>query len=123
MDKLFSEIISIDGVIGLILLNNDKSVEYKAFSDFGVQYDKDFDNFLQSSVDFEVLKKVFDCSTETMLIYEDLRLYIKKVLNNYLIIAMKLFVPMSLIRLNCQILEPKLDSKINVKKFKFFSKS
>lgn len=123
MDKLFNDLITIDGVIGVVLINGGKSVEYKKFSDFAVQLDKDFDDFIQNSVDFEILKKNFDSNTECLLIYEDLRLYVKKVFNNYLMVAMKLFVPMSLIRLNCQILEPKLDSKLNVKKFKFFSKS
>lgn len=123
MDKLFNEIISIDGIIGVILINNNKLVEYKKFSDFSIKYNKEFDKYFQNSIDFDILKDVFDLSNESLLIYEDLRLYIKKILNNYLIVAMKLYVPMSLIRLNCQILEPQLEKKlVGSKKFKFFSK-
>lgn len=123
MDKLFNEIISIDGIIGVILINNNKLVEYKKFSDFSIKYNNEFDKFFQNSIDFDILKDIFDLSNESLLIYEDLRLYIKKILNNYLIVAMKLYVPMSLIRLNCQILEPQLEKKLaGSKKFKFFSK-
>lgn len=123
MDKLFNEIISIDGIIGVILINNSNLVEYKKFSDFSIKYNSEFDKFVQNSINFEILKSVFDLSNENLLIFDDLRLYVKKILNNYLIVAMKLYVPMSLIRLNCQILEPQLEKKLTgVKKFKFFSK-
>lgn len=123
MDKLFNEIISIDGIIGVILINNNNSVEYKKFSDFSIKFNNDFDKFIQNSLNFDVLKSVFDLSNENLLIFDDLRLYVKKIVNNYLIVAMKLYVPMSLIRLNCQILEPQLEKKlIGTKKFKFFSK-
>lgn len=122
MDKLFKEIISIDGIIGIILINNNNSVEYKKFSDFSVKFNNEFDKFIISSINFDILKDVFDLSNENLLIYDDLRLYVKKIFNSYLLVAMKLYVPMSLIRLNCQILEPELEKKLNVKKFKFFSK-
>jgi len=123
MDKLFNEIISIDGIIGVILINNNNIVDYKKFSDISFKYNNDFDKFIQNSMNFDILKKVFDLSNENLLIYDDLRLYVKKILNSYLLVAMKLYVPMSLIRLNCQILEPQLEKRlVSVKKFKFFSK-
>ncbi|MFA6010565.1 MAG: hypothetical protein WC799_11335 [Desulfobacteraceae bacterium] len=123
MDKLFNEIISIDGIIGVIIINNSNIVDYKKFSDISFKNTNDFDKYLQNSVNFDILKKVFELSNENLLIYDDLRLYVKKILNSYLLVAMKLYVPMSLIRLNCQILEPQLEKKLlNVKKFKFFSK-
>jgi len=123
MDKLFNEIISIDGIIGVILINNSNIVDYKKFSDISFKYNNDFDKFIQNSINFDILKKVFDLSNENLLIYDDLRLYVKKILNSYLLVAMKLYVPMSLIRLNCQILEPQLEKRlVSVKKFKFFSK-
>lgn len=123
MDKLFNEIISIDGIIGVILINNNKLVEYKKFSNLGDFNNNDFDKYFQNSIKFDLLKDVFDLSNESLLIYDDLRIYIKKIFNSYLIVAMKLYVPMSLIRLNCQILEPQLEKKlIGAKKFKFFSK-
>lgn len=123
MDKLFNEIITIDGIIGVIIINNSNIIDYKKFSDITYRNNNDFDKYLQNSINFDILKKVFELSNENLLIYDDLRLYVKKISNSYLLIAMKLYVPMSLIRLNCQILEPQLEKKlVNVKKFKFFSK-
>lgn len=123
MDKLFNEIISIDGIIGVLLINNSNLIEYKKFSNFSNKYSNDIDKYIKNSLNFEVFKNVFDSSNENLLIFDDLRLYVKKILNTYLIVAMKLYVPMSLIRLNCQILEPQLEKKlVGVKKFKFFSK-
>lgn len=119
MDKLFKEIFSIDGILGVILIGNNETVEYIKFID-AFKTDKEFDQYLKNSIHFQTLSNVFDLSNENLIIYDDLRLYIKKIANNYLIVAMKLYVPISLLRLNCQVLEAELEKKPSVKRFKLF---
>lgn len=119
MEKIFKEIISIDGVIGVVLIGNNENVEYSKFAD-SFNSNINIEDYLKDSVNFQTLTNVFDSSNESLIIYDEIRLYAKKILNNYLIIAMKLYVPISLLRLNCQIVEAELGKKSSSKRFKLF---
>lgn len=119
MEKIFKEIISIDGVIGVVLIGNNENIEYSKFTE-SFKTNNLIENYLKDSVNFQTLSNVFDSSNESLIIYEEIRLYAKKILNNYLIIAMKLYVPISLLRLNCQIIEAELGKKSSSKRFKLF---
>lgn len=119
MEKIFREIISIDGVIGVVLIGNNENVEYSKFAD-SFKSNKDIEDYLKDSVNFQTLMNVFDSSNESLIIYDEIRLYAKKIFNNYIIIAMKLYVPISLLRLNCQIIEAELGKKTSSKRFKLF---
>jgi hypothetical protein len=60
---------------------------------------------------------------ETDLVFEKGRIYIRKTEIGYIVILMALFVPIAMIRLNCDILLPSLKAPKSSKKFgRFFKK-
>ena len=119
MEKIFKEIITIDGVINVVLIGNNENVEYAKFVD-SFKTGKEFEKYIKDSVNFQTLSNVFNNSNENLIIYDEIRLYAKKISNSYLLIAMKLYVSISLLRLNCQIIEAELEKKSSPKRFKLF---
>ncbi|MBU1172132.1 MAG: hypothetical protein KKD44_21465 [Proteobacteria bacterium] len=112
MDNLFEEMFTIEGIMGALVISDDGSSEFTKFSSPLSERigDKDFGVFIKNSINIEALKGAFDSSMETLLIYEKIRLYIRKIKSGYLLIAMGMFVPVAMVRMNCQIIIPELDN-------------
>ena len=116
MNELFNDILSTKGVKGILLFSFSGELMYKKLvSSINEEpEDRDWSFFIES----------LEGMRETDLVFEKGRIYIRKTELGYLIIIMALFVPIAMIRLNCDILLPSLtQSKSGKKRGRFFKKS
>lgn len=111
MESLFKEIFSIEGVQGALFITDNGVSQFSKFvSPLSEKIgNKNFSEYLKNSINLEALKGAFDNTNESLLIFEKIRLYIKKTENGFLIIVMGIFVPVAMVRLNCQIIIPELN--------------
>lgn len=125
MESLFEEIFSIEGIMGALVITEDGSSEFSKFvSPLSEKIgDKNFSSFIKNSINIESLRTAFDSANESLIIYEKIRLYIKRIQSGYLIVVMGMFVPVAMVRMNCQIIIPELDKMKKHKGFgRFFKK-
>lgn len=116
MNELFNDILSTKGVKGILLFSFSGELILKKF----VSPIKEEPEHLDWSFFIESLEGM----RETDLVFEKGRIYIRKTELGYLIILMALFVPIAMIRLNCDILLPSLTQSKSGKKFgRFFKRS
>jgi hypothetical protein len=116
MRELFKDILSTKGVKGILLFSFAGDLIFKELiSPIKEEPEqRDWSFFIES----------LEGMRETDLIFEKGRIYIRRTELGYLIILMSLFVPIAMIRLNCDILLPSLTQSKSGKKFgRFFKKS
>jgi len=100
MQELFKDILSAEGVKGLMLFSFVGQPVYKEFNQAppeGIE-----------SRDWSVFIESLDGMRETDLIFKKGRLYIRRTDIGYLVVLMGLFVPIAMMRLQCDILLPSL---------------
>ena len=110
MRELFADILHTEGVSGIMLFSLKGDLIFKEFSS-PVNKDpeqRDWSSFIRS----------LEGMRETDLVFEKGRIYIRKTEIGYLLILMALFVPIAMIRLNCDILLPALKQSLSGKKFR-----
>jgi hypothetical protein len=115
MRELFNDILCTDGVSGIMLFSFKGDLIFKEFrSSVNVEPEgRDWSFFIDS----------LEGMRETDLIFEKGRIYIRKTEIGYIVILMALFVPIAMIRLNCDIILPSLQPSKSGKKFgKLFKK-
>lgn len=114
MQELFNDILNTDGVTGIMLFATNGELLFKAFSPRikEAPEQRDWRFFLES----------LEGMRETDLIFENGRIYIRKTEIGYLVILMALYVPIAMIRLNCDILLPSLQPSKSGRKFGRFFK-
>ena len=115
MQALFSDILNTNGVTGIMLFSFSGDLVFKKFTTpVGEEPERrDWSFFIES----------LDGMRETDLVFEKGRIYIRKTEIGYLVVLMSLFVPIAMIRLNCDILLPSLKkSKSSRKLGRFFKK-
>ena len=99
MRELFNDILTIDGVKGLMLLSFAGEI---IFREFQIAHElienNDWRLFIESLADIR----------ETDLIFQKGRLYIRRTDIGYLVVLMGSFVPIAMMRLQCDILLPSL---------------
>ncbi len=116
MRELFNDILSTKGVKGILLFSFSGDLIFKEF----ISPIKEGPEHLDWSFFIESLEGM----RETDLVFEKGRIYIRRTELGYLIILIALFVPIAMIRLNCDILLPSLTHSKSGKKFgRFFKKS
>jgi hypothetical protein len=100
MRELFSDILGIEGVKGLILFSFTGEIVFKELNPSVVEdvESRDWRPFIDS------LKGM----RETDLIFEKGRLYVRKTEIGYLVVLLGPFVPIAMMRLQCDILLPSL---------------
>ena len=116
MNELFNDILSTKGVKGILLFSfSGELIFRKLISSIKDEPDRrDWSFFIES----------LEGMRETDLVFEKGRIYIRRTELGYLIILMALFVPIAIIRLNCDILLPSLTQSKSGKMFgRFFKKS
>ena len=116
MNELFNDILGTKGVKGVLLFTFSGELIYKKLvSPIKEEPEhRDWSFFIES----------LEGMRETDLVFEKGRIYIRKTELGYLIILMALFVPIAMIRLNCDILLPALtQSKPGKKLGRFFKKT
>ena len=99
MRELFNDILTIDGVKGLMLVSFAGEI---IFREFQIVYEnienRDWRLFIESLADIR----------ETDLIFQKGRLYIRRTDIGYLVVLTGSFVPIAMMRLQCDILLPSL---------------
>jgi len=100
MRELFDDILSMDGVKGLILLSAGGDIIFKELNQVvhPNAADRNWRPLIESLADIR----------ETDLIFEKGRLYIRKTDLGFLVVLMGAFVPFAMMRLQCDILLPSL---------------
>ncbi len=115
MRKLFRDILSTNGVKGIMLFSFSGDLIFKEL--IAPIYEES--EYRKWSFFIESLEGM----RETDLVFEKGRIYIRKTGIGYLVILMALFVPIAMIRLNCDILLPMLTQSKSGRKFgRFFKK-
>ncbi len=109
MHEIFKDILSIDGVRGVMLFSFAGDVVYKKFTS---EIPQDPGN-----VNWSRFVDSLEGMRETDLIFEKGRIYIRKTDIGYLLILVGLFVPMAMLRLNCDILLPSLTPEKSAKRW------
>ena len=106
MKDIFKDVMGINGVHGLMVISNEGSVLISKFApDFRQEAEK------LSEISWEPFAIEMNSIKDAELVYERARLYIKKSEIGFLIVIIGDNAPISLVRLNCEILLPSL-SKI-----------
>ncbi len=114
MVKLFKDILNIEGVKGAMLFSLSGELVFKEFTTETLQDPE--------KMNWNRFIELLDGVRETDLIFEKGRLYIRKTDVGYLVIFMSLFVPMAILRLNCDILLPALTPTKSTKRWSRFFK-
>ena len=100
MQEIFKDILSIDGVKGVMVLSFSGEVVFEKFVT-DLQRESGNMNWGQLIASLGAMR-------ETDLIFEKGRIYMRRTDIGYLLIFVGLFVPMAMLRLNCDILLPSL---------------
>jgi hypothetical protein len=100
MRELFGDILNIDGVKGLILLSFRGDIIFRELNPIEHENveNRDWRLLIESLADIR----------ETDLIFEKGRLYIRRTELGFLVVLMGSFVPIAMMRLQCDILLPSL---------------
>jgi hypothetical protein len=100
MQETFNDILSIDGVKGVMVLSFTGDLIFEKFTS---QIPRDTGN-----MNWSQFIASLGGMRETDLIFEKGRIYMRRTDIGYLLILVGLFVPMAMLRLNCDILLPSL---------------
>ncbi len=109
MQELFNDILNTDGVTGIMLFDINGELLFKEFSNAV--------NELPEQRDWRFFLDSLEGMRETDLVFEKGRIYIRKTEIGYLMVLMALYVPIAMIRLNCDILLPTLQPSKSGRKF------
>jgi hypothetical protein len=115
MQELFKDLLSTDGVTGIMLFSPDGDLLFEEFPT-PVKAAADHQNW-------RFLIESLEGMRETDLIFEKGRIYIRKTEMGFLVVLMALYAPIAMVRLNCDILSPSLQPSKPGRKFgRFFKK-
>lgn len=109
MDNIFKEILDMYEVHGIVLLSAEGKILHQFFKENRIT------SVGENSFDWITLAESLGDFNEADLLFEGGRFYIRKTANGFLMISMSSEVSMPMIKLNCDIIVPKL-SKIKPKK-------
>jgi len=115
MKELFKDILSVEGIKGVVLFSFKGEVLFKTFLS-AIPEDPETRDW---ALFFDSIKKV----SESDLIFEDGRMYLRKTELGFLVILMSSSAPLALVRLNCDVLLPSLKpAKISKGLGRFFKR-
>ena len=106
MKDLFQDVLGIEGVHGLLFLTTDGKV---AFSHFVSGYPSDARKV--KDMNWSALVNELAGITEAEMMFDSGRLYIRKSSNGYLLVVLEDHAPVSMVRLNCNVLMPELNKQ------------
>jgi hypothetical protein len=108
MRDLFDDILNTKGVQGLLLFSFSGDILFKEFIS---PVDERPEN-----MDWRFFIESLEGMRETDLLFEKGRIYIRRSEIGYLVVLMALFVPIAMVRLNCDIVLPSLKQEKSGKK-------
>lgn len=103
MKDIFKDVMGIEGVRGLLIVSNEGAVTQTRFSpDFKTEAEQLGQvNWLPFTIEMGAIK-------DTELVFDSSRFYIKKYEEGYLVVIIGDNAPLSMVRLNCEVLLPSL---------------
>jgi hypothetical protein len=114
MRDLFHDILNTKGVTGILLFSFSGDIIFKELVS---PVDEQTEN-----LDWRFFIEFLEGMRETDLVFEKGRIYIRRTEFGYLLVLMALFVPIAMVRLNCDILLPALKQQKSGKKLGRFLK-
>jgi hypothetical protein len=108
MHDLFYDILNTKGVKGILLFSFSGGIIFKEFVS---PVDEK-----PEALDWRFFIEALEGMRETDLVFEKGRIYIRRTEIGYLVVLMALFVPIAMVRLNCDILLPSLKQQKSGKK-------
>ena len=109
MRELFDDILNTDGVTGIMLFAANGELLFKEFLTAPKE--------VPEQRDWRIIIESLEGIREADLIFEKGRIYMRRTEMGYLVILMALYVPIAMIRLNCDILLPSLQPPKHGRKF------
>ena len=106
MKDLFQDVLGIEGVHGVLFLTIEGKV---AFSQFVSGYQSDAGKVKE--MNWSALVNELAGITEAEMMFDSGRLYIRKTSNGYLLVVLEDHAPVSMVRLNCNVLMPELNKQ------------
>lgn len=105
MNDIFKDILSIEGVRGVAVIDSEGALMLSRFSD---QF-KD-DEFRLGAVNWSPLIKELSDIVEAEFVFERRRLYVRKIQPGFFITLLDDIAPVTMVRMNCEIMKSSLDS-------------
>ena len=104
MKDIFKDVMSIDGVHGIIVISMEGKVLLSKFSETYSEEETHIDR-----VNWETFVIELSEAAEVEFVFERRRFYIRKSQSGYLLVVLDDIAPISMVRLNCEILLPTID--------------
>jgi hypothetical protein len=104
MKDIFKDVLGIDGVHGLLVISDEGGLTLSKFSQ---QFQGEEEKL--SRIDWASFTIELTGVNDAELLYENVRFYVKKSEAGYLIVILGYEAPISMVRLNCEIMLPSLD--------------
>ncbi len=104
MKDIFKDIVSIEGVHGVAVVDSEGKLMMSSFSD---RYRAEESGL--SGVNWNLLLPELADISEAEFVFARLRIYVRKIRPGFFITVLDDIAPLSMVRLNCEILKPSLD--------------
>lgn len=115
MKDLFNDVLSINGVQGVILFSGEGRILYDSIEEQQVGKHPTFKNWKK-------LIGTLQNTHEADFVFEKGRFYLRRLDDGYLLIMMQSFASIAMVKLNCDILLPQIKSSKSSKGIKGFFK-
>ena len=112
MTDMFKDVLGIEGVHGVLLLSENGEL---SLSQFAADYGSDEGKI--KGLDWSSFAKELTGVTEAEIMFDDGRFYIRKTNTGYLMVILEEYAPVSMVRLNCEVLLPTIDKQKTGKGF------
>jgi hypothetical protein len=106
MEELFKDILNVNGVHGIILIDGGGKILFESIKDHRMGVNQRYTNW----------KKLLDTlvgTREADFVFENGRVYLRQTENGYLFVSMQSFASIAMVKLNCDILLPQINSVKN----------
>lgn len=104
MKDIFKDVMGIEGIHGIIVISTEGKLLLSKFSDAYSEEETHIDR-----VDWGAFVTELDGSAEVEFVFEKRRFYIRRSQSGYLLVVLDDIAPISMVRLNCEILLPTID--------------
>ena len=104
MKDIFKDVMGIEGVHGIFVISNEGKVLLSKFSEAYTEEETHIDQVNWDAFVLELRE-----ATEVEFIFDRRRFYIRKSQSGYLLVLLDDIAPISMVRLNCEILLPTID--------------
>jgi len=104
MKDIFKDILGIDGVKGVVMFSDAGKLLLSKFSDNNREEESRIEN-----INWEAFAIELKDLAEAEFVFERNRFYIRKSRSGFLLVVLEDIAPVSMVRLNCEIVLPTLD--------------